>query len=217
MNTSRVRYTVENVNILMCVGMMSRKQQFFEKLAFWTQRACLFGLLVVFLWLGHRLERTYGPRPETGRPPSAPRITYSIIRTGPLRVAKVLGRSPACWNVEPEIIYAIARGAFHAELDPETVAAIVAIESGCNPLAISSKGAVGLMQVVPRVWKNEFDFTQVNLFNPYQNIRVGTNIMGRLTQQHGHMEAIRRYQGTGTGPGVNLNYTKDVKKLEGKH
>lgn len=188
-----------------------------KTLDFWFPRLCLFGTLVVFIYMGHLLERSYGQRPETGRPPNAPRITYSILRTGPLRVAKVLGRSPACWNVEPDIIFAIARGAFYSGLDPETVAAIVAVESSCNPLAISSKGAVGLMQVVPRVWKNEFDFTQINLFNPYQNIRVGTAIMGRLTQRHGYMEAIRRYQGTGTGPGVNMNYTKDVKKLEGKH
>src|SRR3990167_11531385 len=90
-----------------------------KSLEFWFPRVCIFGMLVVFIYMGHLLEPTYGQHPETGRPPAPPRLTYSIIRTGPLRVAKVLGRSPACWNVEPEIIFSIARGSFYAGLDPE--------------------------------------------------------------------------------------------------
>ena len=58
--------------------------------------------------------------------------------------------------------------------------AIMEVESSYQIRAVSPKGAVGLMQINPRVWydtlqKNKIDPTA--LFNPYHNVRAGAFIL----------------------------------------
>lgn len=125
---------------------------------------------------------------------------YSIWRTAPLEVAKVFGRAPGCADADSEMIEMTAKAAVTANLDPAILAATVATESACNPYAVSSRGAVGLTQIMPRIWSSKFDFSHdVNLFNKYDSLHTGAIIMAESINQYGTQAGIQRYNGTGVG------------------
>jgi soluble lytic murein transglycosylase-like protein len=68
----------------------------------------------------------------------------------------------------------------HAErhgLSPDLVRAVIQVESGFNPNAVSVKGAMGLMQLMPAT-ATELGVT--NPFQPEQNIRGGVVYLKRL-------------------------------------
>jgi soluble lytic murein transglycosylase-like protein len=90
-----------------------------------------------------------------------------------------------------------ARYAIKSGLNAGFLASHIAVESTCNPMAISNRNAIGLMQVVPKVWGKRFDFTKINLFNPDDNMMVGTTIMSELVSKYGVRQALIRYYGTG--------------------
>lgn len=64
------------------------------------------------------------------------------------------------------------------QLDPALVASIINEESSFNPSAQSSRGAMGLMQLMPQTAKYVCtllgeDFEKANLFDPQTNIKLG--------------------------------------------
>jgi soluble lytic murein transglycosylase len=62
-------------------------------------------------------------------------------------------------------------------LDPKLIRAIVQVESAFDPTAISPKGAMGLMQLMPAV-ANQFRITDP--YEPEQNLRGGTRYFRKL-------------------------------------
>jgi soluble lytic murein transglycosylase-like protein len=62
-------------------------------------------------------------------------------------------------------------------LDPDLVRAVIAQESGFRPCAVSAKGAVGLMQLMPAAIE---DLEVQDAFDPEQNIGAGTRLLRRL-------------------------------------
>lgn len=136
----------------------------------------------------------------------------------PLVVALVFGRSPGCTNADPELINTVAKEAVRAGLPPKVLAATVAVESQCNQFAVSSRGALGLTQVMPRIWKDRFDFEKVNLLNPHDNIRTGAVIMAGLVKEHGLSRGVQLYNGAGVGcPTCDGGYSEKVLTLAGGH
>jgi hypothetical protein len=130
--------------------------------------------------------------------PGPPRLEFSPYHSAPVEVARVFRRSQRCAEADPEFIDVVAQEALRARIDPRMVAATIVVESSCNQYAISSRGAVGYMQVMPRVWKNRYDIARrYNLFNDRDNLRVGATILSELVQTYGVWEGVRRYQGTG--------------------
>ncbi|RKX61388.1 MAG: lytic transglycosylase [Thermodesulfobacteriota bacterium] len=65
-------------------------------------------------------------------------------------------------------------------LDPDLIKAIIQIESGWIPDARSSKGAIGLMQLMP---ETSSDLAMSNPFDPKANIRGGTKYLSRLIER----------------------------------
>ena len=131
--------------------------------------------------------------------PDAAAMTYSALRSESFEVAKVFGRASGCQDATPEFINQVTTDAVGSGLDPRIAASTIAVESACNPMAISSKGAVGYMQVRPTVWKSGYDFSKVNLLNPSDNLRVGIEILAGLVSQYGLADGLHRYNGTGVG------------------
>jgi soluble lytic murein transglycosylase-like protein len=64
--------------------------------------------------------------------------------------------------------------------------AVAHVESNFNPTARSSKGARGVMQIMPTTARGEYGIAPNLLWNPRLNIRLGLHFLKRL---------IRRYEG----------------------
>src|ERR1035437_10363848 len=111
-----------------------------------------------------------------------------------------------------------ARKSVATGLPAQLIAAMAASESTGNPMAISNRGAVGLTQIVAKIWGKEFDFTKINLLNPEQNMDVSAVIMARLVKQYDFRNALVHYYGTGND-GIGLGgagYADHVLALAGK-
>jgi soluble lytic murein transglycosylase-like protein len=78
--------------------------------------------------------------------------------------------------------------AAHYRVPPEFIAALIDVESRWNPRAVSNKGALGLMQLMPATAKR---FGAFDPFNPEQNIAAGTRYVTALMWEfHGEMRLV---------------------------
>jgi soluble lytic murein transglycosylase-like protein len=64
---------------------------------------------------------------------------------------------------------------------PELVRAVIQVESAFNPRAVSPKGAMGLMQLMPATAKQ---FGVLDPFNPAENIRAGVTYLRQLLDKY---------------------------------
>lgn len=70
---------------------------------------------------------------------------------------------------------------------PDLVRAVIQVESAFNPRAISPKGAMGLMQLMPATAAR---FGVIDPFNPAENIRAGSSYLKQLLDRYGHNEEL---------------------------
>src|SRR2546426_3995826 len=116
------------------------------------------------------------------------------------------------------------------EVDSDLVHSMIRVESNYNPLAVSSKGALGLMQLVPSTARR---FGVSDSFNPVQNVEGGVRYIKYLLDHYkgdhrlalaaynAGEGAVERYRGVPPFPETRdyvfrvrkaLNETKDAKK-----
>jgi soluble lytic murein transglycosylase-like protein len=81
----------------------------------------------------------------------------------------------------------IAEQAQRSGVRPSLVRAVIQVESGFNPLAVSPKGAMGLMQLMPATAR---ELGVQNPFNPAQNVEGGTKYLRQLLDRYGDDEAL---------------------------
>lgn len=122
------------------------------------------------------------------------RVNRRIVLAGlgalVLILAILLSYKPILRSIYPihymDLIYV------HAEdnkLDPYLVAAIISVESSFQPNAVSPKGAVGLMQIMPNtgIWAATYlgldEFETDLLFEPDINISIGVWCLTRLIRE----------------------------------
>ncbi len=76
----------------------------------------------------------------------------------------------------------ILRAAGRHKVDPALVKAVIRAESGYNPNAVSKKGAMGLMQLMPRT-AEALGVEDEDIFNPENNIDAGVKYLKHLLVQ----------------------------------
>ena len=80
-------------------------------------------------------------------------------------------------------------------LNPRLIASIIIVESRGNPFAISSKDAIGIMQIHLPTWGSTADREGINLLRIEDNIDFGARILKNYIRQFGVWEGVKRYNG----------------------
>ena len=74
-------------------------------------------------------------------------------------------------------------------VDYEMVKAVIQTESDWNHKAVSTSGAIGLMQVLPSTARSEFNTPKQDLFDPYVNVTVGIKYLSKLNDRFDDLES----------------------------
>jgi soluble lytic murein transglycosylase-like protein len=96
-----------------------------------------------------------------------------------------------------QILHNVHCEAKRVDIPPELVLAVMDVESRFDRYAVSSAGAVGLMQVMP-FWPRQLGMTNDQLVRIPDNVRMGTTILGYyLRKERGdYQRALQRYNGS---------------------
>jgi Transglycosylase SLT domain len=123
-------------------------------------------------------------------------------------------------EADPAIAAAVGRIAAEQTLPAELIHSVIKVESNYNPFAISPKGALGLMQLIPATARR---FGVADVFDPVDNIQGGARYLKYLLDlYHGDYplalaaynageEAVARYGGVPPFPETQ-NYVVQVRK-----
>ena len=145
-------------------------------------------------------EARQDPDPLLSRP-KRPQTPPSLIPTGlDTRVLKRLKRYDPL----------IERYSRMNSVDPNLVRALIYIESGSDPMAVSNRGAKGLMQLMPAT------ALEVGVSNPFdaaQNIFGGTRYLGALLTQFDHPELALWAYNAGPGAVVRKRMPLETKRF----
>jgi hypothetical protein len=68
---------------------------------------------------------------------------------------------------------------------PSVALAVAKIESDFRPHVVSSAGAIGVMQIMPRTGHDLFGLSRAELFDPAINIRAGVTFLDQLIDRYG--------------------------------
>lgn len=108
-----------------------------------------------------------------------------------------LGRYVKDQGEREQILHHVHCEAKRVDIPPELVLAVMDVESRFDRYAVSSAGAVGLMQVMP-FWPSQLGMTNAQLVRIGDNVRMGATILGyylRL-ERGNYQRALQRYNGS---------------------
>jgi len=121
--------------------------------------------------------------------------------TSPSSILIWLEIAPEVKRVQPWVREASSRYG----VDTELIIALIAVESGFNEQALSPKGAVGLMQVMPSTAQRFLPKSVApaaiteRLAEPRTNITVGTRLMADLLKRHRRIDIALAAWSAGEG------------------
>ncbi len=120
--------------------------------------------------------------------------TFAVPKTDAIRATKPGARLYP--NLYDDLIEQSAR---EQGVRPDLVRAVIQVESGFNPRAVSRKGARGLMQLMPRT---ALLLGVRNIFDPAENIRAGVAYLRQLLDKYRNEEiALAAYNAGETAVG----------------
>jgi hypothetical protein len=134
------------------------------------------------------------PKPRRGSTISSPSVVGPGFRSrNPEASADLTGTAlpppgfsaaqprPATSVIDQRMERIVRDAAARHDLDPALVKAVISTESGWNSQAVSRKGAVGLMQLIPGTAQR---FGVNNAFDPAQNVEGGTTYLKSLLDRY---------------------------------
>src|SRR5579864_8610074 len=119
-------------------------------------------------------------------------------RAVPKKASPQIELPPAVESGPPPLQNLVDSIAERHDVDRDLVHSIIRVESNYNPLAVSSKGALGLMQLVPSTARR---FGVTDSFNPVENVEGGVRYIKYLLDHYNgdHRLALAAYNaGEGT-------------------
>ena len=114
------------------------------------------------------------------RPKDGGERTYAVGTTGDIRTTRATKRNTTYDSIITE--HAAAHG-----IRADLVRALSHAESAFNPTALSIKGAMGLMQLMPAT---ALAYGVTNAYDPVQNIRAGVAYLRSLLQRYSNNEEL---------------------------
>jgi len=126
-------------------------------------------------------EHRFKPVPTSGAVMRAARSAASEVNTyldGRAQSHQTLNRAFTQQDIDAAIDEAAARH----HVDPSLVRSVVKVESNFNPNAVSRKGAMGLMQLMPSTARS---LNVSNPFDPQQNVDAGVRHLRKLLDSYG--------------------------------
>ena len=162
-------------------------------------RALLIGVLALWTWPSRADAQIYAWRDANGtlvlsdRSIDAPTDVYTVEGAPSYVTTRPVERESASDRFED----LIQEHSNRQSLRPELVRAVIQVESGFNPRALSPKGAMGLMQLMPATAR---ELGVNNPWDPAQNIRGGTRYLRLLLDQYeGNEELALAAYNAGSG------------------
>ena len=115
--------------------------------------------------------------------PSDPRYVkmVPVSYRPPAASARVSPRTSKFGRFPEHFVSLVEEAALEHSVDSDLLKAVITAESGYDPHAVSSKGAVGLMQLMPATARR---YGVRNLYDPAQNIRGGAKYLRDLMRKY---------------------------------
>ncbi|GAC1329091.1 MAG: lytic transglycosylase domain-containing protein [Steroidobacteraceae bacterium] len=113
--------------------------------------------------------------------PTDPRYSF-LIGTPGAKTESGDAYNPALLARASQYDLIIEKAAAHYSLEPNLLRAVIVVESGFNARAVSKKGAVGLMQLMPATARQ---YGAENAYDPKQNVHAGARYLRSLLDRYG--------------------------------
>ncbi len=153
---------------------MSFKTLIFLATALWAASAAAHPK--IYTYLDADGVRHYTDVPDDNRYKLLVLSSHDLTRSGDHYDPAVLARATQYDSI-------IEKTAANAAVEPNLLRAVIVVESGFNSRAVSKRGAVGLMQLMPATATR---FGVSNRYDPIQNIRGGALYLKFLMDRFGH-------------------------------
>ena len=128
----------------------------------------------IYSWRDAQGQLVVSDKPRTD---AGEMITYTVPRAASVRATTPADGNPKSAPFDD----AIEEHAAAHRVSPELVRAVIQVESAFNPKAVSPKGAMGLMQLMPATAR---EMGVENPFLPEENIRGGVAYLRQLLDRY---------------------------------
>jgi len=144
----------------------------------------------IYTWRDGNGNLVLSSRPQAG---TTPLRVYAVPKTTAIRATRSVAAARS--RLYDDLLVEHAR---RNDVRVDLVRAVVQVESAYNPLAHSSKGAMGLMQLMPATAQ---EFSVSNPYDPEDNVRAGVAYLRQLLDRYQNDEqlALAAYN---AGPGA---------------